>query len=86
MTLDQLPALRADLVRIDDDWQEWDVGQFIEALRKLTDKNPISLDDKRNNRNPRRKDRLYQTSQDMWKPKPCVTATRKTQIYKLYKS
>ena len=72
MTLDKLPAIRADLVRMDDDWQECDFGQFIEALRKWTDRNPISLDDKRNNRNPPRKDRLYQTSQDIWKPKPCV--------------
>ena len=72
MTLDKLPAIRADLVRIDDDWQEWYFGQFIEALRKWADRNLISLDDKRNNRNPPRKDRLYQTSQDIWKPKLCV--------------
>ena len=72
MTLDKLPAIRADLIRINDEWQKWNFGQFIEALRKWTDRNPISLDDKRNNRNPPRKDRLYQTSQDIWKPKPCV--------------
>ena len=58
MGLDKLPAIRADLVKINDDWQEWDFGQFIETLRKWTDRNPISLDDKRNNRNPPVKDRL----------------------------
>ena len=41
MTLDKLPAIRADLVRVDDDWQEWEFGQFIEALRKWTDRNPL---------------------------------------------
>ena len=65
MTSDKLPAIYADLVRIDNVWEKWDFGQFIEALRKWTDRNPISLDDKRNNVNPPRKDRLYKTSQDM---------------------
>ena len=65
MTSDKLPAIYADLVRIDNIWEKWDFGQFIEALRKWTDRNPISLDDKRNNINPPRKDRLYKTSQDM---------------------
>ena len=72
MTLDKLPTIYADLVRIDDDWQERDFGQFIEALRKWADRNPISLDDKRTNRNTPRKDRLYQISQDIWKAKLCV--------------
>ena len=30
----KLPTIRADLVRPDNDWQEWDFSQFIEALRK----------------------------------------------------
>ena len=77
MTLEKLPAIHADLVRIDDDWQEWDFGQFIEALRKWAGRNPISLDDKRNNRNPPWRDRLYQTIQDMWKPKPYVYCNKK---------
>ena len=76
MTLDKLPAIRADLVRIDDEWQEWDFGQFIEALRKWTGRNPTTLDDKRSNRNPPRKDRLYHTSQDIWKPKPSVYSNK----------
>ena len=33
MILDKLSDIRADLVRIEDDWQEWDFGQFIEALK-----------------------------------------------------
>ena len=32
LTLDKLPGIRADLVRLDDNWQEWMFPQFIEAL------------------------------------------------------
>ena len=49
----------------------------MEALRKWADRNPISLDDERNNRNPPRKDRLYQTSQDIWNPKHCMYCNKK---------
>lgn len=48
LTLDKLPAIRADLVGTDNDWQEWDFWQFIEALIKWTDRNPILLEDKQN--------------------------------------
>ena len=28
LTLDKLPGIRADLVRLDDNWQEWGFPQF----------------------------------------------------------
>ena len=34
LTLDKLPGIRADLVRIDEDWQEWTFPQLVDALRK----------------------------------------------------
>jgi len=34
LTLDKLPGIRADLVRLDDEWQEWGFPQLVEALRK----------------------------------------------------
>ena len=40
-TLDKLPDIRADLVRLDDDWQEWGFPELIESLRKWCDRNPI---------------------------------------------
>ena len=46
MTLDKLPGIRSDLVRMDDDWQEWDFPRFAEAIRKWTLRNPVS-DEKR---------------------------------------
>ena len=40
-TLDKLPDIRADLVRLDDNWQEWGFPELIESLRKRCDRNPI---------------------------------------------
>lgn len=40
-TLDKLPGIRADLVRLDDNWQEWGFAELIESLRKWCDRNPI---------------------------------------------
>ena len=33
-TLHKLPCLRADLVRMDNNWKEWKFPQLVEALRK----------------------------------------------------
>ena len=40
-TIDKLEGIRGDLVRMDDDWQEWKFPNLIEALRKWTERNPI---------------------------------------------
>ena len=34
LTLAKLSGIRADLVRLDDNWQEWRFPQLVEALRK----------------------------------------------------
>ena len=44
-TLDKLPDIRADLVRLDDNWQEWGFPELIESLRKWCDRNPIPRTD-----------------------------------------
>ena len=52
LTLDKLPATRADLVRLDDNWQEWGFPQLVESLRKWCERNPVPLDG-----NPGRRDK-----------------------------
>ena len=42
MTIDKLEGIRNDLVRTDDDWQEWKYPELIEALRKWTVRNRLS--------------------------------------------
>ena len=44
MTLDKLPGIRADLVRMDDEWKTWGFPQLVEALRKWTERNPVADD------------------------------------------
>ena len=39
-TLDKLPAIRSDLVRLDKDWQDWDFALFVGALGEWTERNP----------------------------------------------
>ena len=48
VTLDKLQRIRADLVRNDDNWQDWKFQQLAEALEKWTVRNPIPLSDNQN--------------------------------------
>ena len=38
-TLSKLPQVKPDLVRIDESWEEWDMGAFIENLQKWLRRN-----------------------------------------------
>ena len=40
LALDKLPGIQANLVRLDDNWQEWDCCQLVDSLRKWTEGNP----------------------------------------------
>ena len=42
LTLDRLPGIRADLVRLDDNWQEWDFCQLVDSLRRWTERKSCS--------------------------------------------
>ena len=44
LSLHKLPGIRADLVRLDDNWQEWGFPQLVEALRKWCERNPVPQD------------------------------------------
>ena len=43
LTLDKLPGIRADLVRLDDNWQEWNFAKLVGSLRKWTDRKPQNI-------------------------------------------
>ena len=40
--LDRLPAIRLDIVRNNDSWQEWEFPQFATTLENGTQRNPLS--------------------------------------------
>ena len=61
-TLDKLGGIRADSVRMGDNWQNWDFSEFIEALRKWTERNLITVTAYRNKEHLK-KGRMLQTLQ-----------------------
>lgn len=79
LTLDKLEGIRADLTRVDDDWQEWGFSQLLEALRKWTERNPLPTENKSGNQDDKeqgpgknsKRDNLLQ-AQQQWKHRPCV--------------
>ena len=48
VTPDELKGIRVDLVKNDDNWQDWKFQQSVEALEKCTVRNLIPLYDKQN--------------------------------------
>ena len=67
VTLDKLPDIRVDLVRLDDDWQDWNFSQMIEALRKWCEGNPVGPEDQKY-KSKLPKDKSFQANQGELKP------------------
>ena len=53
MCLDKLEGIRGDFVRTDDDWRQWNFVKLVEALRKWTERNPVKVHDKLNDKSDR---------------------------------
>ena len=43
LTLDKLPGIRGDLVRLDDNWQKWGFAKLMDSLRRWTVRNPKNI-------------------------------------------
>ena len=43
MSIDKLPGIRGDLVRTDENWQEWDFPKFVYAPQGWTERNPVTI-------------------------------------------
>ena len=69
MTLDKLPAIRGDLVRMDPEWEEWDFTKLAEALKQWTKRNPI--EEKQCDRSAKRENLLH-VSRRTLKARACV--------------
>ena len=67
-TLDKLPGIRADLVRLDDSWQDWGFCELVETLRKWTERNPKII---ASEKKPKR-DNVYHTTERERKTRRCV--------------
>ena len=64
-----MPGIRADLVGLDEDWQDCGLTQLIEALRKWTERNPkIFVPPHKNIK----RDKMYHTKENEHKSRVCV--------------
>ena len=78
-TLDMLEGIRADLVRTDDDWQEWGFPQLVNALKQWTERNPSSQEDRGGvstnfreiSHNIQKRENIFQAKQE-WRRRGCV--------------
>ena len=53
-TLGKLSGTKSELVRSDDDWQEWTYVELVEALKKWTERNLVQNTEKSSENNPER--------------------------------
>ena len=73
ITLDKLPGIRAHLVRLDNDWQDWRFTQSVEALWKWTERNPkIFVPPDKNIK----RDKMYHTTENEHKFRVCVSCDK----------
>ena len=80
MVLDRLPGIRSELVRDDDDWHEWRFPELVNALRRWTERNPVTTTghDGPQRRDDRNRDRMYQTGDRSFPSRDCVYCQSKT--------
>ena len=69
LTLDKLPGIRADLVRLDDKWQEWDFAKLVDSLRRWTERNPKNI---LNNDPKYKRGNVFHSKEQKQTPRACV--------------
>lgn len=74
MTLDKLPAIRGDLVRMDPEWEKWNFAQLSEAVRLWTKRNPVEERETSEQFNSKRdrSNKVFQARGGEGKPNKCV--------------
>ena len=60
-TLNKLPQVKPDLVRIDDDWEDWNMKQLLSALQGWLKRNKTEEVPTKEHENPRKKERNWYT-------------------------
>ena len=78
--MDKLPSIRADLVRLDDNWQEWDFAKLVDSSSRRTDKNSKNI---LNNDQKHKGEAVFQTQEQKQNP-PLHVFTMTNKIIKLF--
>ena len=81
-TLDKLTGIRADLVTLDDSWQDREFYELVEALRKWTDRNPKIIGSEKK----KKKDSVYHTKERGQKSRNCVCCEKEGHKSSEYKA
>ena len=84
--LDHLPGISSDLVRNDDNWQEWEFPQLVRALEKWTQRNPISNNEIRKGIGHHGKEKLLNTRQHQEKCVYCEDTDHNSTYCKMVES
>ena len=74
ITLDKLLGIRADLLRLDDNWRDWGFTQLAEAFRKWTERNPKIFDPPDKNL---KRLKMFHTRENEHKSRVCVYCDKK---------
>ena len=69
LSLDKLPGIRADLVRLEDNWQEWDFAKLVDSLRRWTERNTKNI---LNNDPKYKRENVFHSKEQKQTPRACV--------------
>ena len=74
LTLEKLSGIRADLVRLDDNWQEWSFAKLVDSSRRWTERNPKNIS---NNDQKYKREGVFQTKEQKQTPVHVFIVTNK---------
>ena len=84
--LEKLKGIKADLVRGEDGWQDWDLPRLVVALKRWRDINEIanenSNDDRSMSKQSGRRSNFYYAKDGDRKKRPCVYCDERTHVSK----
>jgi hypothetical protein len=63
-TLNKLPQVKPDLVRIYDDWEDWNMKQLLSALQRWLKRNKTEDVPTKEHENPRKRERNWYTQKE----------------------
>ena len=69
MSINKLPGIRGDLIRTDENWQEWDFPKFVYALQGWTERIPVTT---RSSDKSWRDSNAFNTQLGEVRPRGCV--------------
>ena len=70
--IDKLKGIKADLVRGQEGWQDWDFPQLVQALKKWKEINPVETQERPADKHLPSRTRSFHTQEHLYQTKGCV--------------